>query len=408
VAGKSFAPFSIFSRREGLARDSRTNSLSKGVDMSHVSTLVRASCAAWVTLFAGCGGGDDKGPLPDRPPGAAAMVTVTPADTGDGWQISTPAAENMDPAQVLGVLEAIRDGSLGGIDSLVIARNGRLVAEGYFNGFARETPHDLRSTGKSFTSALAGIAVTQNLIQPDDLISRHIPNFDGYDRMDARKRAITVRHLLNMMNGLDCDDWNSASPGHEEKMYDTRDWVKFVLDLPAIAQPGTQASYCTAGVVLLGHLITQASGVSLDSYAATWLFGPLDIREVTWRRDPDGRATGGGGLRLRPRDAAKLGVLYAGEGLWNGIRVLPESWVMQSRQRVTSLGRDGYGFLWWKRTFSHNGADLECFFTSGNGGNYVFVFPALELVATFTASNYNSDKSDYPFHFVPAILAAAR
>lgn len=336
------------------------------------------------------------------------MVTVAPTDTGDGWQISAPGTENMDSAQVLAVLESIRDGSLGGIDSLVIARNGRLVAEGYYNGFARETQHDLRSTGKSFTSALAGIAIAQNLMQPDDLISRHIPNFDGYDRMDARKRAITVRHLLNMMGGLECDDWNSASPGQEEKMYDTRDWVKFVLDLPTLADPGTQASYCTAGVVLLGHVITQVSGVSLDSYAATWLFGPLNIREVTWRRDPEGRATGGGGLRLRPRDAARLGVLYANEGTWNGVRVISEEWVMQSRQRVTSLGRDGYGFLWWKRPFTHNGAELECFFTSGNGGNFVFVFPALELVVTFTGSNYNSEKSDYPFRFVPAILSATR
>ena len=184
--------------------------------------------------------------------------------------------------------------------------------------------------------------------------------------------------------------------------------MKFVLDLPTRADPGTQASYCTAGVVLLGHVITQASGMSLDAFAATWLFGPLNIREVSWRRDPDGRATGGGGLRLRPRDAAKLGTLYANEGTWNGVRVIPEEWVMQSRLRVTSLGRDGYGFLWWKRPFTHNGVELECFFTSGNGGNFVFVFPALELVATFTGSNYNSEKTDYPFRFLPAILAATQ
>jgi CubicO group peptidase (beta-lactamase class C family) len=333
---------------------------------------------------------------------------VAPENTADGWQTSTPAAEQMDAAQLLSVLEAVRDTTLEGIDAVVVARNGRLVAEGYFNGFARESLHELRSTGKSFVSAVAGVAVDQGLITVDDPISGYFPGFDSYAHMDSRKQAITVKHLLNMSNGLDCTDWNTASPGHEEKMYDSRDWVKFALDLPMVTEPGTQFSYCTAGVVLLGHVVARASGLELDTYAATWLLGPLNIREITWPRSPDGRANGATGMRLRPRDATKLGALYAAEGLWNGVRVLSEDWVMRSRQRETMAGGDGYGYLWWKRTFTHNNEPLECFFTSGNGGNYVFVFPTLELVVTFIGSNYNSEKSQYPFRFLPSILSAVR
>jgi CubicO group peptidase (beta-lactamase class C family) len=371
------------------------------------SLAARIGGYALLAVLGGCGGGGDGSDPPrDQNPGLPALVTVTPENTGDGWQVSTPAAEQLDTGQLLKTLEDIRDGAAAGIDSVVVIRHGRLVAEGYFGGFGRESLHDLRSTGKSFVSALAGIAVAQNLLAPDDLISQHIPGFGGHAHMDARKQAIRVSHLLNMTSGLDCDDWTPTSPGWEEKMYDSRDWLKFALDLPMRGEPGTQSSYCTAGVVVLGEVISKASGMPLDAYADMWLLGPLDIHEKIWRRSPDGRATGGTGFRLRPRDAARLGALFANEGLWNGARVVSEDWVRRSRQRVTTLGSGGYGYLWWKQPFTLKGLPVECFHTAGNGGNFIFVFPEQELVVAYTGSNYNVDASDLPLRLVPSILSA--
>jgi len=281
---------------------------------------------------------------------------------------------------------------------MVVVRHGRLVAEGYFNGYGRDTLHDLRSTGKSITSALAGIAIEQGLFGLDDPISLHIPQFESHANMSDRKRGTRIYHLLNMNSGLECNDWDSSSRGNEENMYQRQDWIRFILDLPMINEPGSAPYYCTGGVVVLGHIISLRSGMALDDYARANLFGPLGIQQSGWRRSPDGRATGGGGLRLTPRDAAKFGELYREGGLWNGTRALPAAWVEQSQLRVTSLGRDRYGFLWWKRTFERGAAgSVDSFFTSGNGGNFIFVFPQLELVAVFTGSNYNSSLMDQPF-----------
>jgi CubicO group peptidase (beta-lactamase class C family) len=134
---------------------------------------------------------------------------------------------------------------------------------------------------------------------------------------------------------------------------------------------------------------------------------PLGIRQATWRRSPDGQATGGGGLRLRPRDAAKFGELYRAGGVWNGARIVPASWVDLSRQRTYAFRQDGYGLLWWKRAFPHAGATVECFFTSGNGGNFIFVVPSLDLVAVFTGSNYNSERGDQPLRIMADRLLPA-
>ena len=364
--------------------------------------------SAWL---AACGG-DDASEFPrDQNPGLAAVISVAPENTGDGLPVSTPAAEDIDANALTATMEVIRDGRFPGVDSMLVARHGKLVAESYFNGFGRDSLHDLRSSGKSVTSALAGIAISQGAFGIDDPVSQLLPGFEDHKNMSDRKRAITVRHLLNMSSGLECNDWYPASPGQEEKMYDTRDWVGFILDLPMARDPGFAAEYCTGGVVVLGKIISTRSGMALDAFADAYLFGPLGIRQSDWRRSPDGQATGGGGLRLRPRDAARFGVLYAAGGTWNGTRVLPADWVDLSSQRKYGLGNEGYGYglLWWKRTFARGSGTVDSYFTSGNGGNFVFVIPALDVVAVFTGSNYNNDNMNQPFWILgDRVLPAVR
>jgi len=370
---------------------------------------IRLVTWAVCVLLAACGGGGggDSGLEPDIPPGAAEVVTITPESIGDGWRVSTPEAEGMNGSVLLGGLQAIRDGDYPKVDSMVVVKNGAVIAEGYFNGYARDSLHDVRSASKSVTSALAGIAIQQGLFAADDPIALHIPGFESHANMDDRKRAITIRHLLHMNSGLDCDDWTSSSPGNEERMYNTQDWVGFILDLRMARDPGSGPSYCTGGVVVLGHIIASRSGMTLDNFAMTYLFGPMGVTDTGWRRSPDGRATGGGGMRLRPRDMAKFGSLYLNAGRWNGAAVVPESWVTESHVEVERLGRDGYGLLWWKREMSVPGNDQTVVFASGNGGNFVFLIPNYQLVVAFTGTNYNSDRGDQPFEIMNRRVFAA-
>jgi CubicO group peptidase (beta-lactamase class C family) len=352
-----------------------------------------------ILLLAACGGGDKEfyevGLEADRD--VAATTSVSPESTGDGWNVSTPLAEGIDTASIQSVFDSMRNGSIERVDSLLVARHGKLVAEGYFNGYSRDAVHDLRSAGKSFVSTLAGIAIDQGLFALDDPVATLLPGFENHAHMDDRKRRITVNHLLNMRSGLECNDWEESSPGFEERIYHSDDWIGFVLDLHMAFDPGMVGQYCTGGVVLLGEVIARRSGMGLDAFAQANLFGPLQVPRAVWRPGPDGRATAATGMRLRPRDLAKLGQLYLDDGAWNGMPVLPSAWVARSQQRVLMLGRDWYGYLWWKRSFPVPNGEVECFFAFGNGGNFTFVIPALDLVVTFTASNYNSTDRDLPF-----------
>ena len=163
-------------------------------------------------LLGACGGGDgggvpNNGRERDINPGLPASITIAPENLGDGWTPSTPANEGMSDTQLQASMELIRDRIFTGVDSMVVARHGKLVAEGYFNGYGRESLHDLRSTGKSVTSALAGIAIEQGLFGVDDPIAQHIPQFDRHDNMSARKRGIHVT-TVDTNRARDCRIWD--------------------------------------------------------------------------------------------------------------------------------------------------------------------------------------------------------
>lgn len=315
-----------------------------------------------------------------------------PPALSDGWPTASADAVGLDPAPLEAATNAIGDGTFPKVDSMLVVRQGRLVHEAYFNGFDRERLHDLRSATKSITSALVGIAVDQGLLSGvDERVLPRLGGGAGLRNPDPRKDAITLGHLLTMTPGLACDDWNAASPGNEEKMYKERDWVKFVLDLPMVADPGTRYGYCTGGVVTLGAVIGNASGRRADAFAREVLFGPLGITRAEWEYTPTGAVDTGGHIRMRPRDMAKFGQLFLQRGLWNGQRVVSEAWVERSTAfHVRTVSNEEYGYLWWRRTTQRAGTPVPTFYAIGNGGQQIIVAPSLELVAVFTGSNYDT------------------
>ncbi|WP_224365169.1 serine hydrolase domain-containing protein [Hyalangium versicolor] len=326
----------------------------------------------------------------------------------DGWQVSSLEAEDMAPERLAELEQRIAAEEFPAPDSLLIARHGKLVYERYWNGFNRDKPHDLRSATKSLTSLLTGVALDQHLLPGVDtpilpLLLRYAP----FKNADERKERITVRHLLEMRSGLACNDWEEGSPGQEEKMYDSKDWVKFILDLPMAEEPGQSTVYCTGGVVVMGALVEDAAGMKFPEFSRRFLFDPLGITHFEWQEADGGRTDAGGHLLLRPRDFVKIGQLMLDGGRWQGQQIVPESWVQESTVSERTLGDSRYGYLWWLNTFGIGGTPVEAWFARGNGGQYTFVFPSLELVATFTGSAYNEPESGQAIELVGRFVLAS-
>jgi CubicO group peptidase (beta-lactamase class C family) len=340
----------------------------------------------------------------------APYVYAVPEATGDGWRTASAESAGLDPVPLEAAANAIGDGTFPNVDSMLVVRHGLLVHETYFNDFHREKLHDLRSATKSITSALVGIAIDQGLLAGvEERVLPRLGGEAGLQNVDPRKRAITLESLLTMTPGLACDDWNAGSPGNEEKMYRQRDWVKFILDLPMVAEPGTRYGYCTGGVVVLGAVLGRASGQRADAYARQALFGPLGIARAEWQLTPTGAVDTGGHIHMRPRDMAKFGQLFLQQGLWDGRQVVSAAYVERSTSfRVRTVSSEEYGYLWWRRTASAGGAPVPTYYAVGNGGQQIIVAPSLDLVAVFTGSNYNTAGTFPQVLFDRYVLAAVR
>lgn len=325
-----------------------------------------------------------------------------PAQHNDGWAITNAATQHWDTSRFTALEGKLADGSYKGITSIVIAKDGKLVYEGYFNGGGPDQLNDIRSASKSVTAWLIGAAIDRGLIPGVQAkVYGYFPDKQPVQHPDARKQAMTLEDLLTMSSLWECDDENPFSTGNEERMYVSEDWLQFALDLPIkgfapwMSRPessphGRAFSYCTAGAFVLGAVVERATHKPLSAFAAEALEKPLGITQVHWNTSPLGIGMGGGGTRYRSRDLAKLGELALDGGRWQGKQIVSEAWV-RNMLTVHAQARDDadYGYLWWQFRFPVNGKDEPVWAMSGNGGNYVFVMPSHNLVAVITSTAFN-------------------
>lgn len=313
--------------------------------------------------------------------------------------IAAPVAAQ--PAQLdLSAMSAeIEAGQYRKIEAIRVIRGGRTVFEGDYRGNTPESRIDARSSGKSITAIAIGMAIDDGKLANVDLpVFAFFKDREPFAHDGPAKRAITIRDLLTMSSALDCDDWTDASPGNEERMYATRDWTRFALDIP-IARDYARAanrlgrySYCTAGAFLLGRIVERATGERFDTYVQRRLFDPLGITGAQWKASPNGEIQSGGQLSLRARDFAAIGQLILDGGIADGKQIVSRTWLREMltvRAKATPL--DGYGYLWWVRDYREaaNPRPWPGFYMSGNGGNQVVLFPDLKAVVVILSTNYN-------------------
>jgi CubicO group peptidase (beta-lactamase class C family) len=332
-----------------------------------------------------------QGPAqPDR----NVAVSGDPTNIGDGWPLSTLADRGIDQARIASLASRAAQGQYGLVDSLLIARDGRLCFDAYFAG-GPTTIHELQSVTKSVTSALVGAAIARGAIadvrQPVVSLLRE---YAAAAETDPPKAAITVEHLLTMTVGL---DWDESLPISDSRntlaqMNASADWVGFVAGRQTMEPPGRRFVYNSGGVILLGAIIRERTGQDVVAFAFDALFGPLDIREAIWTRNParPEQVHTGGGLSLRARDQAKFGQLYLDDGAWAGRSVLPADWVREStRPHVAASDGGQYGLLWWLPQVASRFAVAEAW---GARGQHIFVVPALRLVVVVNARDNGVDR----------------
>lgn len=248
-------------------------------------------------------------------------VYKKPEAQNDGLLTGTIHSAFNNPEPLIGMVKETIKGSYPEVHSILIYKDGQLVLEEYFYGYADSTPHQLRSATKPFIGALVGVAIDQKKIgsEKDALLPYFSREYNAIAHQDKLKEQISIEDFLTYRHGMDCENDNPESEGSEQNMMESTDWVKHTLDLPMVQEPGKKSSYCTGCPLTLGRVVEIATERALEDYAKENLFAPDQSSLTTFSQ-----------LYLTPRDLVKLAKMYLDGGSWEGRQILPEEWVVKT------------------------------------------------------------------------------
>ena len=305
------------------------------------------------------------------------------------WRTATPESQGIDSAALADAIEGARKRGVN-IHSFLLVRNGAIVAEAVFHPYDGRTPHDIASITKPITTTLVGLAISQGKIESTRASMLSVFSSEAVANVanvDDRKRRVTIDHLLTMSSGIGC----KAQAGEPTlwEMLSASNNVRFMLDLPMLAEPGSGYVYCSGGMHLLSGAISQKTGMSAENYARRHLFAPLGIRTWIWPRDAQNVSHGFGNLHLLPRDMARLGQLFLDRGKWGGRQLVPAEWVAEATRshiRTGGPGTSDYGYGW---RVPPAGGPVG-FEAGGRGGQLISVLPSKNAVVVLTGSGLNT------------------
>ncbi len=318
-----------------------------------------------------------------------------PEQLDDGIPTSALSAVSTKPDSVYRLLADIEGGLYGKVNSLLILKNGHLVVEKYFNGWSAQRTHQMQSVSKSITSLLVGSAIAQGHIESvDDPIGKYLPNHRAL--LTGGRELITVRHLLTMSAGF---DWNEGATSYNDpdnirqREGRSKDSVAFTLSTDFVNEPGTVFTYSGGYVTVVGEILKNATETeSVLDYFNQSTLADMELGEIGWMKQWDGRQNTAGGVLMRPRDLAKIGQMVLDGGTWKGKRILPEQWIKGSlAPHIATPGSwNEYGYFWWGRTFETEKAKYPTDAAQGWGGQELIIVDALDLVVVMTAMNFES------------------
>jgi CubicO group peptidase (beta-lactamase class C family) len=331
-----------------------------------------------------------------------------PVARDDGWPVTAINEDKLiDRGALCRMADRLAASSDANIHAVLVARSGDLVFERYFRGadeipgriygrrvenvtFDADTLHDMKSVSKCVASLAVGIAIDRGLIRSiNEPIFSFFPELS--DLRTPEKERIQLLHALTMSMGL---EWVEATPAtgddnnDEARMHRASDPCRYVLGLAATAPAGQEFFYNTGALTLVSTIIRKATGRPLDEFARETLFEPMGITGVEWIR-VKGDADAGGGLRLRPRDMAKIGQLVLAGGRWNDRQIVPRGWIEASTApKIKATDGLSYGYLWWLGRSLLNGREVHWVGALGRGGQSIRIVPELDLVVVVTAGYY--------------------
>jgi CubicO group peptidase (beta-lactamase class C family) len=337
------------------------------------------------------------------------------------WSTIEPGDAGFAPDLAAQLAKAFSEKRIWNVHGIVVLRNDRIVLEQYFEGedrargigaigrvsFRSDTIHDLRSCSKSIIGLLYGVALQQGKVPaPEAPLFTAFPEYAYLADKEGRDR-LTIQHVLTMTMGTDWDESSLpySDPGNSETAMDNApDRYRYILERRVVDRPGAYWTYCGGATALLARIIAKGSGKTLHEYARDSLFNPLGMGPTEWASGHDGEPYAASGARTSVRDLARIGQMMLHGGRVGERAVVPEDWVTRCITPAVSADEiRRYGYQWFVLDIAFGkpkgwaaGRLERMWMAQGEGGQRLFIIPALQLVVAITCGNYGADDQWVP------------
>lgn len=307
------------------------------------------------------------------------FITFIPKEMNDGWDISTPLLESIDSNQLSYVYKEFQERKdTWQVRSLLVFRNGKLVAESY----AKDdndiiTPRLVQSCTKQVVGILTGIAIEKGVLDNvSDPISKYIPEVNNHDD----KKGITLQHLLTMRSGIDFKNEGMRGNNFDLLQQKPGSLCGYLLGLPMANSPGQIARYKDCDAHLVAICIQNRVKKKTSEWAREVLFDPLGIHYLNWENYRDGYTFGGYGIFTTPRELGKFGQLVLDSGEYKGNRIVSKQWIKEMTTiREQNVYGTQFGYLW------RLNSGYKWVMMMGHGGQFVCIVPEKKLIVVITA-----------------------
>ena len=276
----------------------------------------------------------------------------------------------------------------GGLTAaFLVVHRGRIIAERYGEGAGPDTQLESWSMGKSLTATLVGILAQQGVFGLDD--PAPVPEW-RQDPEDPRGR-IRIRDLMQMSSGLRFTaaaqprhEWGREIPDHLAVYADAIDAFNLSITRPVEFPPQTVGRYRNSDPLTLGYVVrrtVEARGGNYLTWPQEALFDKIGIRRQVMETDAYGNFLLTGHDYGTARNWARLGLLYLQDGVWQGERLLPESWNDFVGTPAPAWPEPEYGGLFWVNgTGAFPALPRDAYYMSGAGGQSTIIVPTHDLV----------------------------
>jgi CubicO group peptidase (beta-lactamase class C family) len=277
------------------------------------------------------------------------------------------------------------------VTGLLIARGDTILYEHYRYARTDQDRFLSNSMAKTITGLLVGIAIAEGAIRSiDDTASNYVQELSG-----TEYGATPLRALLHMSSGVAFSE--TYQPGDDIfKLAGAIFRENPVGAIPALrlfntrnTAPGVRFSYSSAETEVLGLVVSRAAKMSLADYLSTRLWQKLGAEsDAAWAIDPTAQEVAYCCFVAVLRDWARLGLMLAHDGAWNGQQIVPKQWLLDATTvsprdgylRNTIAPSWGYGYQVWILP-----GERRMFLLLGTNGQALFVDPESKLVMIQTA-----------------------